>query len=1006
MERSRIHRLSSFRLVLVGLLSALLFTAGCKDEPGAHSAPNGEDPQENGEDPTENGPGLCTEDQDCPLGQVCIGGVCEEYLHTDKEWAGCIADTDCGPTERCATWSGLCVDVADSHPPSTREGDVCLDGEKRTCGVSKVGACRLGSETCIDGQWSGVCVGNRDPAPEVCDGRDNDCDGVVDNSAPADASCDDHDPCTGSPRCERGRCVPGTPVSCAEHDSACTVGVCDSSDGSCSPENLADGLTCDDGDRCSVGSTCDDGSCVGGTPVSCAHLDTECMVGQCDPDTGGCRAVPRTDGTTCDDGNLCTLATTCQEGVCGGGAPVDCSGEDDQCLRGVCDGETGLCTTVPRREGQSCDDGQYCTVSTTCQEGVCTGGLPRNCTTTGDQCNAGVCDPTAGESGACVKEPYGDGRSCQDGRFCTVDTTCQADGSCGGGQPRNCSGEGGSCRTGICDEEAGECTGEPVADGTECDDGLFCTVNNQCAAGECVGVARDCSEEDDQCNVGVCDETAGVCTPEPANDGETCDDGRFCTVETTCSAGECVGAPRDCDEAADQCNTGICDDFVGACVPEPVANNTVCNDGLWCTVNNRCLDGTCTGQPRDCSGVGDQCNEGICNEEIDACETQTVADGTSCDDDLFCTVNDQCQSGDCVGSPRNCSHVADQCNTGVCDEDAGACVQAAVADGTDCDDGYWCTIDDACFSGVCDGLSRDCSGPYGDDPCWETWCNEDDNQCRAQNVCDPCLEGTPTADAGDDQEVVPDTVVSLDGTGSTDPNGQALSYSWEVVSRPDGSVASLSNPSSPTPTLLGDVSGQFEVCLTVTNPDGCVSEPDCMRIVVKPQVQLHIELVWFSDGTDFDLHYRAPFGTWFTMNKGNCSASDQATVTWFCVMNPDWGYDGRGLPDGDPTNNPSLDVDNFAGFGPENINQERLFDGKDGEPFRIGVHYWADRGHGPKEARVRVYVDGELAFEERHTFGCREFWDVADLYVTGNGTSVEIVSLNKNVWEPGRGFCG
>src|SRR2546426_8957117 len=81
--------------------------------------------------------------------------------------------------------------------------------------------------------------------------------------------------------------------------------------------------------------------------------------------------------------------------------------------------------------------------------------------------------------------------------------------------------------------------------------------------------------------------------------------------------------------------------------------------------------GTCTaGPPRDCSAQTDQCNVGVCNEATDACEKNpTPKNGTGCDDGQFCTVDDKCVSGTCTaGPPRDCSAQTDQCNVGECDE--------------------------------------------------------------------------------------------------------------------------------------------------------------------------------------------------------------------------------------------------------------------------------------------------------------------------------------------------
>ena len=73
----------------------------------------------------------------------------------------------------------------------------------------------------------------------------------------------------------------------------------------------------------------------------------------------------------------------------------------------------------------------------------------------------------------------------------------------------------------------------------------------------------------------------------------------------------------------------------------------------------------------------------------------------------------------------------------------------------------------------------------------------------------------PIADAGDPQTVPTGTVVQLDGTGSIDPESAPLAYLWQIVSKPAGSSAALSNPAAPQPTVLIDVAGEYVFDLVV-----------------------------------------------------------------------------------------------------------------------------------------------------------------------------------------------
>ncbi|PHV15591.1 hypothetical protein CSQ90_16630 [Janthinobacterium sp. BJB303] len=79
----------------------------------------------------------------------------------------------------------------------------------------------------------------------------------------------------------------------------------------------------------------------------------------------------------------------------------------------------------------------------------------------------------------------------------------------------------------------------------------------------------------------------------------------------------------------------------------------------------------------------------------------------------------------------------------------------------------------------------------------------------------------PVAQAGPLQSVVTGTVVTLDGSGSSADAGRTLSYAWTLPSKPAGSTASLSSPTSARPTFTVDVAGTYVASLVVN--DGKVS---------------------------------------------------------------------------------------------------------------------------------------------------------------------------------------
>jgi len=75
----------------------------------------------------------------------------------------------------------------------------------------------------------------------------------------------------------------------------------------------------------------------------------------------------------------------------------------------------------------------------------------------------------------------------------------------------------------------------------------------------------------------------------------------------------------------------------------------------------------------------------------------------------------------------------------------------------------------------------------------------------------------PMANAGTVQSVVTGTVVTLDGSASSDANGDLLTYSWAFTSKPAGSSAALSSATVPKPTFIADVAGAYVLNLVVND---------------------------------------------------------------------------------------------------------------------------------------------------------------------------------------------
>ena len=75
----------------------------------------------------------------------------------------------------------------------------------------------------------------------------------------------------------------------------------------------------------------------------------------------------------------------------------------------------------------------------------------------------------------------------------------------------------------------------------------------------------------------------------------------------------------------------------------------------------------------------------------------------------------------------------------------------------------------------------------------------------------------PVANPGVNQNVQVGSVITLDGTASTDANSDTLSYKWVLLGKPATSTAELSSTSSPNPKFTADLMGIYTVTLVVND---------------------------------------------------------------------------------------------------------------------------------------------------------------------------------------------
>lgn len=109
-------------------------------------------------------------------------------------------------------------------------------------------------------------------------------------------------------------------------------------------------------------------------------------------------------------------------------------------------------------------------------------------------------------------------------------------------------------------------------------------------------------------------------------------------------------------------------------------------------------------------------------------------------------------------------------------------------------------------------------------------------------VTTPAENRPPIADAGPDQTVFVGDVVQLDGSRSSDPDGDPLSFHWAFVVKPQTSATKLSDPSSPTPTFVADFPGVYVIELTVDDGRGGTAK-DTVTVTAKERPPVRGQLI-------------------------------------------------------------------------------------------------------------------------------------------------------------------
>jgi YD repeat-containing protein len=237
------------------------------------------------------------------------------------------------------------------------------------------------------------------------------------------------------------------------------------------------------------------------------------------------------------------------------------------CSLDVCNAN-GTSSHTPQPNGTSCPQSNLCFGSGTCQSGTCTGTNPVTCTAS-DQCHvAGTCSPS---TGVCSNPTVANGTACNDGNPCDLNDTCQS-GACTAGGSVVCTASDSCHVAGACSPSTGVCSNPTAANGTACNDNNACTQTDTCASGVCTGSNPVTCTASDQCHVaGTCSPSTGVCSNPTAANGTACNDGNPCDLSDTCQSGACTAGGSVVCTAIDSCHlVGTCSPSTGVC-SNPVA---------------------------------------------------------------------------------------------------------------------------------------------------------------------------------------------------------------------------------------------------------------------------------------------------------------------------------------------------------------------------------------------------------------------------------------------------
>jgi hypothetical protein len=270
------------------------------------------------------------------------------------------------------------------------------------------------------------------------------------------------------------------------------------------------------------------------------------------------------------------------------------------------------------------------------------------------------------------------------------------------------------------------------------------------------------------------------------------------------------------------------------------------------------------------------------------------------------------------------------------------------------------------------------------------------------------VNGVPAA-SNPTVEPLDDVILTAESSEPSTLDGAISQVRWRIVDQPPGSTAILTNPTGTTTGFTFadgvqgvDLAGRYRVAASVVDDLGTESVNECeVEFEAIPTDTILVQLSWDTSFGDMDLHFikkdesdqfcassgldlgggvAEPCGTENACYYGNCKATSSSR--------PDWDNDSINGSDGDP----SLDIDDLCGFGPENINIDLASPGE----YLVGVDFFGFTGcsgSGSVGNTLRVYLFGQLYAEYFRDLENGDWWEVAIVHWSDDPTEVCVESI-------------